>query len=127
MRISGPLNSGVAAGGAGVATNNATMADVILGKLYALYVKYNHSPPAGTTDVTIATAGAGSFPALTILTLTNAATDGWFYPRTLVHDNAGSALTGTQGGDRALPVIADKLKVTIAGANDADSVDVYFL
>jgi hypothetical protein len=102
---------------------------VLRGRITAVYIKYNGSPPAGTTDVTIATLGTSpSPPANTILTLTNAATDGWFYPRHQIHDEAGGGVTydGTNEVYEA-PTIFDKVKVTIAGANDADSADVWLL
>ena len=121
MKLHGPISSGAAAGGAGVATANATTTTAIVGLIAAVYVDYQDSPPAGTTDVTIATAGTDA-PANTILTLTNAATDGWFYPRHAEHDNTGSALA------TYTPVpIHDKVKVTIAQANNNDYVEVYLL
>lgn len=129
MKLIGPHNSGTAAGSAGSATANATTTVRISGFLQGVYVKYNDSPPAGTTDVTIATLGTSPAPpAVTLLTLTNAATDGWFYPRVQVHSTAGAA--ATLDGTRAMLVpapIDDFLKVTIAQANASDSVDVWFL
>jgi hypothetical protein len=99
-----------------------------VGRLLAAYVKYNHSPPAGTTDVTIATAGTNGAPANTLLTITDAATDGWFYPRHTVHDEAGAAITydGTREVHEAPPIF-DKVTVTIAQANAADNIDVWLL
>ena len=92
-------------------------------------MKYNGSPPAGTTDVTVATLGTSpSPPANTILTITDAATDGWFYPRHTVHDEAGVVITYDATREVHEPVaIHDKVKVTIAQANDADSIDVWLL
>jgi hypothetical protein len=120
----GPINSGAAVGGNGVATANQTSVQVVTGRILGLYVKYNDSPPAGTTDVTIATAG-GTAPAQTILTLTNAATDKWVYPRITPQGVTGvdlAALTVLE----TIPV-HDKIKVTIAQANAADNVDVWLL
>lgn len=124
MALIGPINSGVAAGGAGVATNNSTITTTVRGLVAAVYVKYNDSPPAGTTDVTVATLGTSpSAPALTLLSITNAATDGWFFPRAVEHLNSdGTALTS----HTYLPV-EDRVKVTIAQANNGDSVDVWLL
>jgi hypothetical protein len=123
-RLIGPLNSGAAAGGAGVATANATSSILVSGLLHAVYVKYNDAPPAGTTDVTIATAASTSnAPAQTLLSIANAATDGWFYPRGQIHTTAGAAIADQYG---LLPVY-DKVKVTIAQANAADNVDVWLL
>ncbi len=128
MKYWGPLNSGVAAGGAGVATNNATSTVVLAGRVLAIYVRYNDNPPAGTTDVTIETAGTDGPPSLTILTLTDAATDGYFYPRHQVHTEAGAGITYDGANEVYEPVpIHDKVKVTIAQADNSDSVDVWFL
>lgn len=129
MYMYGPLNTGAAAGVAGSATSNATSTIVLKGEVVAAYIKYNDSPPAGTTDVTIATAGASNAPpANTILTVSNAATSGWFYPRHVTHTEAGAAVTydGTNEVYEP-PAIWDKVKVTIAQANANDSADVWLL
>lgn len=120
----GPLSSGSSTGGAGTSTANSTTAIVASGLVAAIYVKYNDSPPAGTTDVTVTTLGTSpSVPALTLLSIANAATDGWFFPRALEHLNSdGSALT-----THTYMPLQDKVKVTIAGANDGDSVDVWLV
>lgn len=129
IELYGPINTGVSAGGAGVATANATTTNPLYGEVLAVYVKYNDSPPAGTTDVTVATQGTSpAVPALTFLTLTDAATDGYFYPRTILHDLTGTAVTFDNTNEIYGPVaIADKVKVTIAQANNGDSVDVWLL
>lgn len=122
----GPINSGAATGGSGSATANST-SKKLRGKIHAVYVKYNDSPPAGTTDVTVATAGASPYvPAITILTLTNTATDVLKYPRVQVHGTDGTALT--MDGTRILTdkiAVDDGIKVTIAQANNDDNVDVW--
>ena len=118
----GPLNSGAAAGADGVATANTDSAIVLRGAVLGLYVRYNDSPPAGTTDITIATKGSRA-PALTLLTIANAATDGWFWPRVQVHTTAGAAITATY--DYA--AIDDKINVNIAQANASDSIDVWLV
>lgn len=96
------------AGSAGSATANG-QTGVISGEIMAVHLEYTSQP--ATTDVTIATANA---PVNTILTITNAATDGWFYPRHVVHGETGTALTGTAGGDRTPVPVDDHIKVTIA-------------
>lgn len=124
MQLYGPLNSGVAAGGVGVATSTASSTVVLKGRVQGIYVKYNDSPPAGTTDVTVKTVGASpSPPAYNFLVLTNAATDGWFYPRVQVHDTAGSAIAA----EYTPLLIHDLINVTIAQANNSDSIDVWIL
>ena len=128
-KLFGPLNSGAAVGADGVATANADSTVVVSGRVVAMYVKYNHAPPAGTTDVVIKTKGTSPAPpANTLLTLTNAATSGWFYPRQQVHDAAGAGLTydATRTVNEAVPV-HDLINVSIAQANAADNVDVWLL
>ena len=117
----GPLNTGEAAGGAGVATANATGDPAISGKLHGFYIRYNDSPPAGTTDVTIVTSG-GVMPARTLFTLSNAATDGFFPIRLGAVDTTGSSITYSH---LLTPLVRDNINVTIAQANNGDSVDVW--
>lgn len=124
LRIFGPLGTGTTTGGAGTSTSNATSSVIVFGLIHAIYVRYNDSPPA-TTDLTIATAG-NSTPAYTLLTLSNTATSGLYYPRADVRSQTGVSLTydGTRTvTDRV--VIMDNLKITIAQANDGDSADVW--
>lgn len=122
MAYYGPFNSGAAVGSAGAATSNATSDQAIDGVVMAVYVRYNGSPPSATTDVTIATAAAGDeAPSRTLLTLTNSATDGWRDIRAQSIGVTGSAISGSY-----VPMpITDRIKVTIAGANAADSADVW--
>ena len=58
------------------------------GLLLAAHIDYADIA-AGTTDVTLAVLD----PTLTLLTVTNSVTDGWFYPRVLMGDTAGVNLT----------------------------------
>ena len=75
------------AGSAGAAVGSAVSGAPIHGKIIAFYVDYVTQP--ATADVTI-TAGT---PAATLLTLTNANTDGWFYPRVLLQSTVGANLS----------------------------------
>lgn len=123
----GPINTGAASGGAGAATANNTTTIPLRGKVHAVYIKYNDVPPAGTTDVTVATLGTSPrVPAITLLSIANAATDVMKYPRVQVHGTDGAALT-LDGTRIAFDKIAvdDHIKVTIAQANDNDNVDVW--
>jgi hypothetical protein len=120
MPIVGPFNSGVASGSSGSATANADTPIVITGLITGAYVRYNDSPPAGTTDVTIKTKGTNA-PSYNILVLTNAATDGLFIPRKQAVDPTGAAITGA---NEVIPV-DDYLNIAIAQANANDSVDVW--
>lgn len=124
ISLFGPLNSGVAAGGDGVATNNATSPHVVKGVVRGLCIVYNDSPPAATTDLTIATLGTNPGVAETIYYKESSATDGWFYPRTLFNLNSTGAEIASL---YAFIAIHDYVKVTIAGANADDSVDVWLL
>jgi hypothetical protein len=123
----GPLNSGVAVGSNGSATANSTAPQVLTGKVLAAYIRYNDSPPAGTTTATIATANS-TYPAQTVLSVVNAATSKWFFPRVAASDNAGAAITydGTRPIYEAQP-IHDNVKITISGANAGDSIDVWLM
>jgi len=86
-------------------------------------VTYNGSPPS-STDVVVATAGNNG-PALTILTLTNANSDGWFHPRHKIDDESAADVTYDGTNEVYEKVcVADNIKVTVSQANDDDSVDV---
>lgn len=126
MKVIGPINSGIAAGSAGSATNNYSTDQVICGRLVAAYVKYNDSPP-GTTDVVIKTLGteSGSPPSQTLLTLTNKNTSGYFYPRITPDDTLGVDLTTLTVLEPA--PFCGKINVSIDGANANDNVDVWLM
>lgn len=102
-------------GGTGTSTANTTTNEKLNGELYAIYLQYTGSPPAGTCDVTIATITA---PTMTLLSIANAATDAWFFPMAQAQTTAGASITN-QG---QLLVVDDQIKVTIAQANDNDGV-----
>lgn len=124
LSLVGPLNSGAAVGGAGVATSSYTSTVVVRGVLLGMYVRYNDSPPAGTTDLTVKTVGTSPYaPSHTFLSISNAATDGWFYPQVVAHGTNGATLTDWY----VQPVIYDYVSVTIAQADADDSVDVWLL
>lgn len=112
------ISATTAAGGAGVATATATSDEVVNGIIEAIYIEYLDSPPAGTTDVAIIE--ATNSPAVDILTVSNAATSDWFFPMGQAVNQAGTAITN-QGKRIA---VNDKIKVTIAQANDGDGVNV---
>lgn len=126
MNIVGPFNSGIAAGGAGVATANADISTKVEGTVVAVYVSYKGTTPPSTTDVTITTKGSNpSAPSLTILNVANNNANGWFFPRAQVHLNTtGAAITGvyTEG----IP-INDVLNVAIAQANNDNNADVWLM
>lgn len=61
------------------------------GWIEAIHLDYAATAAAGT-DVTI-TCVSGPGPDLTLLTVANANTDAWFYPRTVAHTLAGVVQT----------------------------------
>lgn len=123
--LAGPYSSGVAAGSAGSATNNTDTPTRLIGEVIGIYVKYQDSPPS-STDVVISTKGtAPAAPSTTLLTLTNKNTDGWFYPRVIPTDTSGVALAALTVAEPQ--VIDDIVNISIAGANAADSVDVWLM
>jgi hypothetical protein len=109
------------AGSAGSAVGNADSRRPLNGRLIAVYLDY--VTQAATADVTITTKKA---PVKTLLTVTDSATDGWYYPRYVVHSEAAAALTGTSGGDRTEHPLDDYINVAVA-QSDAGSVIAYFL
>lgn len=120
------LSSGSTTGGAGVSTANADTTERFQGEIMAVHLTYNGTPPA-TTDVTLATSGEIG-GAQTILSLPNAATDGWFYPSTSIQDNTGTAVLYAATFEVPTQfVVADKLNLLVAQANDGDSVDAVIL
>ena len=124
MKLYGPLNSGQTAGGVGVSTANATSPIILKGRVQGIYIKYNGGPPAGTTDVTVATLGTSPAPpSYTLASKANSATSRWHYPRVLVQDTVGADIAG----EYSPLLVFDRVKVTIAQANDADSIDVWFM
>lgn len=77
-------------------------------------------------DLTISTQGADG--SKTLLTITNLAAAALYYPRDLVHTEAGAAMTGTAGGDRTMPLLDGTPRLVIAqGGNAAvGGVVLYF-
>lgn len=67
-------------------------------------------------------------PDVTLLTLTDANADKVYYPREIIHSEAGAALTGTSGGDRCQAVINGylKLAITDGGATKTGGCIVYY-
>ena len=120
----GPINSGAAVGGAGVATANVSTPVRVTGELMGIYVKYNDAPPAATCDVTIKTVGTNNAPpSQNLLVLTNAAMDGWFYPAAQIHTTAGALIAGEYRG----LLVDDLVNVKIDQANANDNIDVWLV
>ena len=109
----------------GDATGNDTLS--VFGYLYA--VETIDGDLADGVDGVLSVQSTESGTALTLLTLTDYNTDAMYYPRHLVHSEAGAALTGTSGGDRAMPVINGTLRFVVAqgGATKTGGVIVYYV
>lgn len=123
MGLYGPFSTPASTGGAGVSTSTITTPTKVTGKVLSVGVQYNDSPPA-TTDVTVRTQGTTPAPpSVTFLTLTNVTANGYFYPHAQGHDLAGALVAGVYE-----PVVIDDFVVlTIAQANDGDSITCWLL
>lgn len=108
IKLTGTTDSG------GAATITAPIP--VYGRLCA--VEWIDGDLADGVDAVLSVVGTSSGVDYTLLTLTDANNDAWYYPRHLVHGEAGAALTGTSGGDRAMPVILGTLKLVIASGGD---------
>lgn len=90
-------------------------------ELLAVYVNFHASAPA-STDTTISS--PGDPVAVTLLTITNSATDAWYYPTHQLDDASGSAITGAY-----IPAIVHgNLLVELAGCDaltDAVTISAY--
>lgn len=121
MAVYGPITTAAATGGAGAATGTATSDIVIRGFVVGMYIQYNGSPPAATTDLAIKTAGStGVLPSYNLLVITDAATDGYFLPQV-----QGVTAANVASGQYSPFYVEDKITVTMAQANDADSATVW--
>lgn len=118
LRLMGTTN------GSGAATINAERS--VFGRLYA--VEWIDGTFENGVDATLTAQATPSGVATTLLTLTNADDDKWYFPRALVHDESGTALTGTSGGDRCLPLVAGTPRLVIAdgGATKTGGCILYY-
>lgn len=127
ISFKGPLNSGSAVGADGLATVSTTTTQAVIGRVLAIYLRYN-GIPSGTTDITVATAGIDIPGVITLLSLADATIDGWFYPRHIIETNDGTDITYNGTHKVYEPYISnDKITVTIAQANAANSVDAWLV
>ena len=79
-------------------------------ELLAAYLNFHASAPA-STDTTLSS--PGDPVSLTLLTVTNSATDAWYYPSIQMDDNAGAAITGAY----VPAIIHGNLLVELAGSD----------
>ena len=113
------FSTGAATGGAGTATATGNSTEV-KGKILAVHIDYQDSPPAGTTDITLSDEADPASES--IISLTDQATDIKIYPRRLLETNDGTDLT--YDGTRKVYghyLVHGRLEGTIAQANNNDS------
>lgn len=116
------LSTGAAVGDDGSATATGYSVHVS-GKVMAVYVNYQDSPPAGTTD--FALSDEEDPASESIIFLSNTATDQKIYPRRVTEKNDGTDILYTTGEEVYEPyVVCGRLEATIAQANADDYVDV---
>tara|TARA_Y100000310_G_C20076651_1_gene531881 strand:- start:157 stop:528 length:372 start_codon:yes stop_codon:yes gene_type:complete len=96
-------------GSAGSATGSTVKA-LPLCELITVYLNYHASAP-GTTDVTIKSPGNPA--SLTIATVSNNNTDGWYYFKVQDHNNVAAAVTGSYSD----PPIHGNLQIDLAQAD----------
>ena len=110
-----------------VTTNTAgagnSLSNAVVGKLYAI----EYQPGTIDTGATV-TLTCESDTTKALLTKATAGTSNVdYYPRDLVHAVAdGAALTGTSGGDRALPILSGRLKFAVASGGAVATGKVRF-
>ena len=122
MSVIGPITTAVAVGAAGAAAGTVVSSQPVRGMIIGIDIQYNDAPPAGTTDVGIKTKGAsGVLPSRNILTISNAATDGYFCPRVETVKADGSVSSFVDG----VHYVEDYIQVDMAGANAGDSVSIW--
>ena len=80
-------------------------------ELLAAYFNFHASAPS-TTDTTLSS--PGDPVSVTLLTITNSATDAWVYPSIQMDDNTASAITGAY----VPALIHGNLLVELAGSDD---------
>lgn len=118
------FSTGAAATTNGAGTATATgYSSPVHGEVLAVYVNYQDSPPAATTDFTLSDE---SDPASeSIITLVNTATDIKIYPRRVTEQNDGTDILYETGEEVYEPyVVHGRLEATIAQANADDYCDV---
>ena len=113
----------VPTGGDGAAVGNVTTGPVN-GKVLGVYIDYDASQ-AAPADLIVATVHA---PIVTLLTITDSKTDGWYYPRHQVHGSDGTALTMEGAEPLVEPVaVRDYVKASVAQADDTHPIRVYLV
>lgn len=99
---------------------------LIIGQLEA--VEWIVGTFATGVDATLSEQSRYGGVARTLLTLTNADANAVYYPRYVVHSEAGAALTGTSGGDRTKAFLfgIPRLVVAEGGSGKTGSMILYY-
>jgi len=106
-------------GTAGASEGNATLTPGYNGKLYAVYLDY----AANVTSVTNVTLALTS-PVLTVFTVSDNATDGWFWPRETAVTQSNTAYAST-AGLMAFPVVGHLRLSTSSSSPRTNAVTAY--
>jgi len=116
------FTTGVATGGAGVATATG-YSPAVQGEVLAVYVDYQDSPPSGTTDFTLSDEADPASES--IISLTDQSTDIKIYPRRITEKNDGTDILYESGEEVHEPyIVYGRLEAIIAQANNNDYCDV---
>jgi len=112
--------------GSGDLTVNATTP--VFGLLYAVEFIDGTLDDGGTTTITCQNTNSGVANTLLTLAPTLSNADAWFYPRVVVHSEAGAALTGTSGGDRTMPIMngVPRMVISAGGATKVGGVILHY-
>jgi len=91
-------------------------------------IKYLDTSFAEGADIVISTTSADGLNT-NLLTITDGDASATYYPRHVVHSEAGAALTGTAGGDRTMPLLEGVPKMVVAdgGNGGVGGVILYWL
>jgi len=107
-------------GSAGSASGTAAFEQLADGKLYAVYLDYGSV--ATTTDVDIKLAD----PAVSLLTVSNNATDGWYFPRHRPVSNTAAGFgAAVDDASQMLPVVGALNLVVAQSTPVTDGVVAY--
>ncbi len=109
--------------GSGDLTVNAE--STIMGEIVA--IAWIDGALANNHTAVISTQGSDASQVIMTIGAAEGDNDAVFYPRHIIHDEGADVLTGTAGGDRALPLAVGKLRMVIAsgGATAAGGCHVY--
>lgn len=89
------------------------------GELLAIHLDYASGTNA-TTDATITLIGDANLPAMTLLTVTDNATDGWYFPRAAAVNTSNSAITNSFV---CLP-LSGQVRLGLAQSTDTKTVTI---